>query len=352
MADDLNNAGSDYPVMPLKTVDSSPDASHTNNLITSAAVAAALADKADKTGLTDIFTTGSTNNSGGAIGAGVFFYKDGTLVQAKTAIASGATLTLNTNYEVPTAGALNALKSAMNFIPVSGNAGFHNSIYRGKYLGSSVTAEQYSAISAGTFDDLYIGDYWTIGSVNWRVAAFDYWLHDGDTECTTHHVVIVPDGTLGSAKMNNSNTTAGGYVGSDIYTGANSNTGLSGAKTTINNAFGSAHILSHRELLTNAISGDKASGWALYDSTVDLMNEVMVYGCHAWGSAPNYETGIDKSQLPLFALEPSRITNRSSWWLRDVSSSAAFALVGITGLANHYNASDSFGVRPAFAIKA
>lgn len=113
MADDLNNAGSDYPVMPLKTVDSSPDASHTNNLITSAAVAAALANKADKTGLTDIFTTGSTNNSGGAIGAGVFFYKDGTLVQAKTAIASGATLTLNTNYEVPTAGALNELKAAI-----------------------------------------------------------------------------------------------------------------------------------------------------------------------------------------------------------------------------------------------
>ena len=69
--------------------------------------------RAPATALTDIFTTGSTNNSGGAIGAGVFFYKDGALVQAKTAIASGATLTLNTNYEVPTAGALNALKSAI-----------------------------------------------------------------------------------------------------------------------------------------------------------------------------------------------------------------------------------------------
>jgi len=127
MTDDLNNAGSGYPVMPLKTVDSSPDASHTDNLISSAAVAAALADKADKTGLTDIFTTGSTNNSGGAIGAGVFFYKDGTLVQAKTAIASGATLTLNTNYEVPTAGALNALKSAIAwkaeslYVPANGS---------------------------------------------------------------------------------------------------------------------------------------------------------------------------------------------------------------------------------------
>ena len=48
---------------------------------------------------------------------------------------------------------------------VFGNAGSHNSIYRGKNLGSSVTQEQWNAIEAGTFDDLYIGDYWVIGGV-------------------------------------------------------------------------------------------------------------------------------------------------------------------------------------------
>lgn len=46
---------------------------------------------------------------------------------------------------------------------ITNNAVAHNSIYRGKYLGSSVTAEQYLAISTGAFTDLYIGDYWTIG---------------------------------------------------------------------------------------------------------------------------------------------------------------------------------------------
>lgn len=46
------------------------------------------------------------------------------------------------------------------------NAGAHNAIYRGKSLGSTVTTAQYAAIKAGTFDDLYIGDYWTIGGVN------------------------------------------------------------------------------------------------------------------------------------------------------------------------------------------
>ncbi len=40
------------------------------------------------------------------------------------------------------------------------NAGAHNSIYRGKDLGGVITAEQLAAIRAGTFNDLYPGDYW------------------------------------------------------------------------------------------------------------------------------------------------------------------------------------------------
>ena len=61
--------------------------------------------KADKTNLTSISETGSTASQ--AISAGTYFYLDGTLVRAKTAIANGATFTLNTNYEVVTDGALN-----------------------------------------------------------------------------------------------------------------------------------------------------------------------------------------------------------------------------------------------------
>ncbi len=231
------------------------------------------------------------------------------------------------------------------------NAGFHNSVYRGKYLGSSVTAEQYAQISAGTFDDLFIGDYWTIGGVNWRIAAFDYWLRCGDTECTTHHVVIVPDSNLDSQKMNDSNITTGGYVGSKMYT-----TNLATAKTTINNAFGSAHILNHRQLLSNAVTDGKASGWAWYDSTVDLMSESMVYGAPICGAEKtgdaNFNIGIDKSQLPLFAMDISKACNRGFWWLRDVVSAARFALVVGNGFANYHSASGANGVRPAFGIRA
>ena len=100
------------------------------------------------------------------------------------------------------------------------------------------------------------------------------------------------------------------------------------------------------------MTSDKSSGWAWYDSTVELMNECMVYGHNAWGSSPAYETGIDKGQLPLFAHKPDLICNRGGWWLRDVVSSTTFADVGGNGRATDGFASYSDGVRPAFGIRA
>lgn len=231
-------------------------------------------------------------------------------------------------------------------------AGAHNAIYRGKYLGASVTAEQYAAIKAGTFDDLYIGDYWTISGVNYRIAAFDYYYKTGDTSCETHHVTVVPDTQLYTHCMNDTNITTGAYVGSKMYT-----EGLNSAKETINTAFGSAHILNHRQHLQNATTDGYASGASWYDSTVELMTEQNVYGGKVFGNCqngtalPNSYT-IDKSQYPLFAFRPDLISNRQWFWLRDVVSAAHFALVAGNGIAAYRYASCADGVRPAFSIKS
>lgn len=239
------------------------------------------------------------------------------------------------------------------------NAGAHNAIYRGKSLGSTVTTAQYAAIKAGTFDDLYIGDYWTIGGVNYRIAAFDYYLNSSDTSCTTHHVVIVPDTCLYNAQMHNTssggyeggaaNTTTGGYVGSDMY-----KSNLEQAKTTIKSAF-SGHVLKHRIYLTNAVANGRASGGAWCDSEVDLMCDQMVYGSGIFspvsdGSNVPANYRVEKSQLPLFQHEPSRICNRNNWWLRDVITASRFAFVSDSGNANCCSASYYLGVRPAFCI--
>lgn len=239
------------------------------------------------------------------------------------------------------------------------NAGAHNAIYRGKSLGSTVTTAQYAAIKAGTFDDLYIGDYWTIGGVNYRIAAFDYYLNSGDRNCTTHHVVIVPDTCLYNAQMHNTssgglesgaaNTTAGGYIGSDMY-----KSNLEQAKTTIKSAF-SGHVLKHRIYLTNAVANGRASGGVWCDSEVDLMCEQMVYGSGIFspvsdGSNVPANYRVEKSQLPLFQHEPSRICNRNNGWLRDVITASSFAYAAGDGVACYTHASHSLGVRPAFCI--
>lgn len=254
---------------------------------------------------------------------------------AKTAAQTAAT------------NAENAAASVINIL--SSGAGAHNSIYRGKNLGTSVTAAQWAAIADGSFTDLYIGDYWVIGGVNYRIAAFDYYLNSGDTSCTTHHVVIVPDTYLYNAPMNSTNTTTGGYVGSEMHT-AN----LEQAKTIIKGAF-SGHVLQHRIYLTNAVANGRASGGAWYDSEVDLMCEQMVYGSGIFspvsdGSNVPTNYRVEKSQLPLFQHEPSRICDRNNWWLRDVITASTFAFVAETGRADYTDPSYAISVRPAFSI--
>ena len=226
-------------------------------------------------------------------------------------------------------------------------AAAHNCIYRGKNLGTSVTEEQYAAISSGKFTDLYIGDYWVINGVTYRIAAFDYYYNCGDTNFTKHHVVIVPDTSLYKAQMNTSNVTTGGYTGSAMY-----KSNLAQAKTTIKAAFGSAHVLTKRELLVNAVNGNTPSGWAWFNSDVELMNEVQAYGSVAWGAhdGNGYNVASGDGQFPLFMFDRTKLHNREDYWLRDVSSATCFSNVGCTGFANGNGASYSFGVRPAFCI--
>jgi hypothetical protein len=244
---------------------------------------------------------------------------------------------------------ITAAQATINAIATTG-AGAHNAIYRGKSLGTAVTEAQWAAIKAGTFEDMYIGDYWTIGSVVYRIAAFDYYYKTGDTSCETHHITLVPDGNMYTHVMNDTNITTGAYVGSKMYT-----EGLTQAKTTINSAFGEAHVLNHRQYLQNAVTDGYASGGSWYDSTVELMTEQNVYGGKVFGNQlngtalPNSYT-MDKSQYPLFAFRPDMISNRAWFWLRDVVSASYFAIVTGNGYAYCGSASGAGGVRPAFSI--
>lgn len=225
----------------------------------------------------------------------------------------------------------------------------HCNVFRGKNLGGGVSSAQKAAIKDGSFDNLYIGDYWFNNGVNWRIGDMDYFLRCGDTDFTRHHLVIVPDTPLYSGKMNETHTTEGGYVGSLMY-----KSGLDQAKTAIAAAFGDL-VTTHRDILCNAVSNGRQSGGGWFDSTVELMCERMVYGNSVFqpgcdGSFIPYNYTIGKSQFALFRMAPQYISNRQWYWLRDVVSAAYFAGVGDGGNAGYGGAGLVGGVRPYFVI--
>lgn len=230
----------------------------------------------------------------------------------------------------------------------------HRRIFRGKSLGSTITSEQKNAIQAGTFQDLWLGDYWTINGVNWRIADFDYWYNVGDTPLTSHHLAVVPETTLGSAKMNDTSTTTGGYLGSKMYT-----TNMATAKGTVESAFGS-NLLSHREYLINAVTSGYPSAGAWTDSEIELMNEIMVYGAPIYTPASTGTVIVKRytssfKQLALFQVAPKFINQteagqRIGYWLRDVASDQRFARVEDYGPVTDTAASLEYPIRPIVAI--
>lgn len=250
----------------------------------------------------------------------------------------------------------------------------HNAIFRGDDLfAKGYTIDDICAmISDGSFSDIYIGDYFTLSgtienvpcyveqtddegtktmvestqtvtyNTKFRVAALDIYLNTGDTAFTKHHAVIVPDGVIGTNRMNSTNITTGGYAGSFMHTSV-----LPVYDTHFSEKLNN-HLLSRRDILTNSVSGSTANNWGWYSIKSRLMSEPEVYGTRAFGG--NYDIGTAYNRFPLFNLAPKYICNRTSCWLRAVTGSTGFAYVNNNGFAYNYYASYVLGVRPAFVI--
>ena len=226
---------------------------------------------------------------------------------------------------------------------------FHNSYPRYKYLGTTITSAQNTAIKNRTYNDLFIGDYWTINGVNWRIVAIDYYYNVGDTNFNKGNIIVMPDTVLYNAQMNTTDTTAGAYAGSLMRT-----QNLNNAKTIAQNAFGS-HLANHRIMLASSVDASGPSDWSYYDSDgVELPNEIQIYGTRIWSSAlKGFDVATQKQQFPLMLFAPQFVNTRQDYWLQDVSSryvSDGFANVGYNGSAGARFASGSFGVRPSVAL--
>lgn len=225
-------------------------------------------------------------------------------------------------------------------------------MYRCKNLGSVVTPAQYKSISDGTFDDLFIGDYWVINGINWRIIDIDYYYGLGDVACTTHHLVIMPDkAIMTNRKMNASNTTVGGFTGTEFY-----RNNLTQVNTTIENAF-SGHILTYRNLLVTTTSNGMNYATTWFDTKANIPTATNIIGNNLFSAISNGQfipvnSSIDNRQYTLFALNPSFIPDRSGhYWLRDIANTQQMTCVMINGSIDSAMTSNSFGIRPAFCVR-
>ncbi len=257
---------------------------------------------------------------------------------------------------------------------ITGIAENHNNIFRGEDLfakGYDIN-DICAMISDGSFSDIYIGDYFTLAgtienvpcfveqtsddgtkslvestqtvtyNTKFRIAGLDTYLNTGDTAFTAHHAVIVPDNVIGSNRMNGTNVTTGGYVGSFIFT-----TVLPVYDTHFSEKLNN-HLLSHRETLSNSVLGGSANGWTWVDIKTNLMSEPEVYGNNQFGG--KYDAGVNYRQYPLFRIVPKYICNREWWGLCAVAWATGFAIVSGNGHASGSGASSALGVRPCFCI--
>lgn len=232
------------------------------------------------------------------------------------------------------------------------SAGGHNSTFRGKDLGTAYTSDQADAIDAGTFDDLYIGDYWempwgeSMDPVKFRIAGFDTFFNHGPDGAYNdkHHLVIVPDEALATAAMNASNTTTGGYRATVMHA-----TTLPGIVSSLESLFDG--ILTMASLVSIHTTNGQADEWGWVTGKAFLLNESLLYNTRAFG---NYSGGVNVGDrmtgLPLFQMEPALIATRYGYCLQDVCSSTSFASVSAEGRPADLNASLARGVRPYICL--
>lgn len=250
----------------------------------------------------------------------------------------------------------------------------HNNIFRGDDLfakGYDIN-DICAMISDGSFSDIYIGDYFTLSgdianvpcfveqtgddgtkslvestqtvtyNTKFRIAGLDTYLNTGDTAFTAHHAVIVPDKNIGTNRMNSTNTAVGGYVNSFMFASVLPvyNTHFD---VKLNN-----HLLTHRELLSNSVSGNSANNWGWTDIKTDLMSEPEVYGSVLWGG--KYDIGVNYRQFPLFRIASKYICDRNWCWLKAVAGGNDFVAMTSNGNATRNGAGVALAVRPCFCI--
>lgn len=242
---------------------------------------------------------------------------------------------------------------------------------RGKVLTDHYTLDEiYAMITARNYSDIFVGDKIKVNVPAIAATGFaaatttmlvgeieSHWNYGDNTSMNKGHLLLVPEGTLGNAKMNATNTTEGAYDGSDM-----DNTIMPAVQAALETAFGASHLLTAREFLTSVVNTTVASkgvpnamgcttfvnNWV--DRKCRLMTELEVYGSSCFSSSGEDDRAGLSHQIALFRMSHKAVCNRAAWWLSAVCYSTNFCYVSSYGIVHTHNAGYSLGVRPRFII--
>ena len=246
------------------------------------------------------------------------------------------------------------------------NAGAHNGIFRGKFLGTFNTVDEVKKflsdhkVAEKQYIGLYVGDYLRLNdgvyNKDWVIAGFELYNNKGDIPLTVGNIVLIPKTPLVNKPMNPTNTTEGGYYNSAMH-----QTHIPEIVANLEKVLGNT-LLTRRCLLSNSVSstlpsmaGAGSTGcsirWGWYDCKAVLMSEVEIYGTTLLSSS-FYDVGEACEKLPIFNFINHVKYSRSCLWLRAVASDGRFVVANGSGDAGsgESGTSDLCNVSPIIVV--
>ena len=216
------------------------------------------------------------------------------------------------------------------------NANTHNATYRGGDLGAfnETFAED---IKNGTFHNMWVGDYFVVNNHTYTIAGFNYkYGHENNTGLTNHLIMLTD--LLPIRGMNSSNTTVGGFAGTDMW-----KTYFPTIVSQLKTDFGS-HLLTFESYLSTGIDSNGApNSGQWYSVQACMCNSAMWWGSPSSSSnnanGTKFNLGDEMEQLPLMKIHTDAQSGGAQWtWLRDIASSTDFVTANSDGNGTMYGA--------------
>jgi len=228
------------------------------------------------------------------------------------------------------------------------NANTHNATYRGQSLGS-FNETFANDIDNGTFNNMWVGDYFTVNNHKYKIAGFNYKCGHEENVGLANHLIMITD-VLGTHDMNSTDTTEGGFAGSSMFKDE-----IPVVEKQLATDFGE-HLLKFKSYLSTSIDSSGApNGGQWYELTANLCNSAMWWGSPSQYSnnqnGTKYNIGDEDTQLPIMKLHTAEQSGGSNYvWLRDIYNSNEFVLANSDCSAQLGDANFIGGVRAFFLI--